>query len=264
MLASLLVLGGCLRFGPQADEMEQTASQSANSTPTDESATSDRSANPEESAALEAAPESAQEASTDEEDENGAEQSSTSETGDAAASGDQDAKDTKSTKDTKNTEENQSIKDDASKEKTEIEAAVSRDDTESLLTINLQQLPQGYSLLAMTWTPTASVLSNPADSSSSTELPLNPNSASSDESTSSVDSKSVTTSYHDAILAGQAGAKGFFIDQNGQRIGYRYTEQQKGRSGMLRLDFRDRDGGTVSWEEQVTLGAAEAAISGTP
>ncbi len=256
ILASLLVLGGCVRFGPQAEEMEKTASQSTKTDSQEENGPTSGAASDESAVSTQEESDSEEETPTQPENEADATDKSDTQADAAAGSG------------------NKSAKDSASKDKPEIEAAVDRDDSQSMVTVELRLLPQGYSLVGMSWEPAAEDPANRTDVSSQAGLPI-PGSASStngisgqqaagsEAPASSAASERVTTTYHDAVLAGQAGSNGFFIDQDGQRIGYRYTEQQKGRSGILRLDFRDSDGATVGWEKTVILGTANSPADET-
>ncbi|OWR28325.1 hypothetical protein CDO73_18795 [Saccharibacillus sp. O23] len=250
LLASLLLLGGCVRFGPQADEMEKTASRSAETNLQEENSPAN-SADPEESAVTpEKETDSDNETRTEQKGEPDSKDRSDAQADDTAGSGEKGAKAS------------------AAKDKLEIEATINRDDSQSMVTVELQLLPQGYSLVSLSWEPAVEDPSNRTDVSSQAGQPISGSAAANGTSvqeqtgsgspSSSAESERVTSTYHDAVLAGQAGSKGFFIDQDGQRIGYRYTEQQRGRSGTLRLDFRDSDGATVTWDEAVVLGTANS------
>jgi len=240
MLASLLLLGGCIRFGPQAEEMENTASQSAKSSQAEKNGQSSPAESSSDSSSAAADSEQGEDLQAGGKNSESAADGSDSKEENAADSGEKSSKES------------------ADSDKRQIEAAASQYDSQSIVTIDLQRLPQGYSLFGLSWTPAASVSSTPMDGSSLTgQAPQRPEGADqATEQQKAVGEPSVTTTYHDAILAGQAGSDGFFIDQDGQRIGYRYTEQQRGTSGTMRLEFRDSDGGVVSWEQNVTLGTA--------
>lgn len=258
ILASLLLLGGCVRFGPQAEEMEKTASQATKTDLQEENgATSD--ASPEESSvstSTEAKPDD--ETQSQEESEPNSADTGDTQADRAVGSGEPSAKES------------------ASKDKPEIEAIINRDDPQSMVTVELQLLPQGYSLVSMSWEPAVDDPANRTDVSSQAGQPI-PGSAAATNGTSGQQStgsgsaspsspaasERVTTTYHDAILAGQAGSNGFFIDQDGQRIGYRYTSQQRGLSGTLRLDFRDSEGSNVAWEKTVLLGTVDSPAGET-
>lgn len=251
ILASMLLLGGCVRFGPQAEEMEKTASQSAKTDLQEENAPASDSDPEGNAVSPETETNSADETRTRQEDEAASTDKVDTQADNDAVSGEKSAKES------------------ASKDKLEIEATVDRDDLQSMVTVKLRLLPQGYSLVSLSWEPAAE------DSAGRTTGQPIPGSASSTNGTSGQEASGsgnpsspaaterATTTYHDAVLAGQAGSNGFFIDQDGQRIGYRYTEQQKGQSGTLRLDLRDSDGGTVGWDETVILGTANSPADET-
>lgn len=256
IFASLLLLGGCVRFGPQAEEMEKTASQ-ATKTDLQEENGATSGASPEESSVS-----TPTEANLNDETQSQEEsEPNSADTGDTQAdrtvgSGEPSAKES------------------ASKDKPEIEAIINRDDPQSMVTVELQLLPQGYSLVSMSWEPAVDDPANRTDVSSQAGQPI-PGSAAATNGTSGQQStgsaspsspaasERVTTTYHDAVLAGQAGSNGFFIDQDGQRIGYRYTSQQRGLSGTLRLDFRDSEGSNVAWEKTVLLGTVDSPAGET-
>lgn len=245
MLASVLLLGGCIRFGPQADEMEQTANRQSEQENTADTAVSGESESGE-------APESenAGEAEVSAEEEEAAQSAEESE---AAASLQNDPDQ------------------DAENQDNLIEVSVTRTDSERMVRFDLQMLPSGYSLSGMTWEP-----DTPVEETLPGGLDLQEENAdtgvtadeeySAQEDAGPVDpsqTERVTATYQDAVAAGQTGRNGFFVDMDGQRIGYRYSPDQAGRSGRIRLDFRDGEGGTAAWEARITLGIADIEVPET-
>lgn len=241
-LASILLLGGCLRFGPQEDEM-------ANTTNTETVQTQQQ---------------------TDSADEQPAEASEGSSV-DKSAAESSESEQAESSSDRESTEDNTSNSSDGKKKTKEedegqrVEVTVSRDDSQRIVEFDLHVLPAGYSLSGMSWEPEAE-----APASADTEeneaagtATDNEGAASADEAISgtapTAETERIASTYVDAVAAGQAGTDGFFIDENGQRIGYRYAADQTGRAGNVRLDFRDEDGGIATWEARITLGLQEAA-----
>ncbi|MCQ4085290.1 hypothetical protein [Saccharibacillus sp. JS10] len=217
-LSSILLLSGCIRFGPQADEMENTANSTAMKQ-TDTDSTSSESADNSS--------QSTKSTNTDED--------TSSDTSSDVA----DSADTATDSDSM------------------VEIEVKPEESEKVVEFQLLQLPSGYSLYKMTWEPQALETSLDNEESSeenNTEESAQELSSQGSASSSTLDSDLIATTYSQAITAGQLESNGFFIDNNGQRIGYRYTDEQTGRDGIVHLDFRDPEGSIVSWEKELTLG----------
>ncbi|MEJ8307170.1 hypothetical protein [Saccharibacillus sacchari] len=250
-LASILLLGGCLRFGPQEDEMANTTNtETAQTEQPTESTDAQPAEEPESFGADEPADESANAA----------------ESGEAEPSSD--------TESTEDTASNASGDEKQTKDKDEgprVEVTVSRDDYQQIVEFDLHVLPAGYSLSGMSWEPEIeeSVDADPGDNEATETTTDNEGTTPADEATTGTDAEledgtapaaepeRIASTYLEAVIAGQAGTDGFFIDENGQRIGFRYAEDQTGRTGTVRLDFRDGDGGIATWEDRITLGLQE-------
>lgn len=252
-LASILLLGGCLRFGPQEDEMANTANTETAQTQQTESTDTSPAEESEEASVDDSAVESAESPESEE----------------AAAS----SSDTESTEDTTSQSPDEEKKSKNEDEAQRIEVTVSRDDAEQLVEFDLHVLPAGYSLSGMSWEPEieTSVSTDPGESGAAEpttegatpadETPGGADAETEDGASSTIEPERITSTYLDAIIAGQVGTNGFFIDENGQRIGYRYAVDQTGRAGTVRLDFRDGDGGIATWEARITLGLQEETNS---
>lgn len=252
-LASILLLGGCLRFGPQEDEMANTANTETAQTQQTESTDTPPAEESEEASVDDFAVESAESPESEE----------------AAAS----SSDTESTEDTASQSPDEEKKSKNEDEAQRIEVTVSRDDAEQLIEFDLHVLPAGYSLSGMSWEPEieTSVSTDPGESGAAEpttegatpadETPGGADAETEDGASSTIEPERITSTYLDAIIAGQVGTNGFFIDENGQRIGYRYAVDQTGRAGTVRLDFRDGDGGIATWEARITLGLQEETNS---
>ncbi|MDO3411747.1 hypothetical protein QWJ34_18435 [Saccharibacillus sp. CPCC 101409] len=235
MLSSLL-LAGCIRFGPQADEMSTAQNQeqqsgSAQERQEEADGGADETGGNESGASAEQDPQEAGGAQGDDGSADG-------QSGDAADTADQDASGK------------------ASKEngKDKIEVEVEREDSQRLLLLDLNRLPAGYSLSGFVWQPDAQseAESSPAsDAEDGAASEDSPNAA----ETAETAPEPVRSTYQEAVIAGGAGTEGFFVDADNQRIGYRYGADRSGQSGTIRLDFRDGSGGVASWEAQTTLGS---------
>lgn len=252
-LASILLLGGCLRFGPQEDEMANTANTETAQMQQTESTDTPPAEESEKASVDDSAVESAESPEAEE----------------AAAS----SSDTESTEDTASQSPDEEKKSKNEDEAQRIEVTVSRDDAEQLVEFDLHVLPAGYSLSGMSWEPEieTSVSTDPGESGAAEpttegatpadETPGGADAETEDGASSTIEPERITSTYLDAIIAGQVGTNGFFIDENGQRIGYRYAVDQTGRAGTVRLDFRDGDGGIATWEARITLGLQEETNS---
>ncbi len=253
-LASILLLGGCLRFGPQEDEMANTANTETAQTQQQTESTDTPPAEESEEASV---------------DDSAVESAESPESEEAAAS----SSDTESTEDTASQSPDEEKKSKNEDEAQRIEVTVSRDDAEQLVEFDLHVLPAGYSLSGMSWEPEieTSVSTDPGESGAAEpttegatpadETPGGADAETEDGASSTIEPERITSTYLDAIIAGQVGTNGFFIDENGQRIGYRYAVDQTGRAGTVRLDFRDGDGGIATWEARITLGLQEETNS---
>lgn len=249
-LASILLLGGCLRFGPQEDEMANTTNTETAQTQQAESADSQPAEEAEDSVA----------------DESAAESTESTESGQTEPSGDEES--TEGTTSSASEEEKKS-KDEGQR----IEVTISRDDAEQLVEFDLHVLPAGYSLSGMSWEPEAearaSIDPGEDEAAGTGTTTDNEGTTTMNEAMAGTDAEieegaapttepeRITSTYLDAVIAGQMGTEGFFIDENGQRIGYRYAADQTGRTGTVRLDFRDGDGGIATWEARIALGLQE-------
>ncbi|WP_172256818.1 hypothetical protein [Saccharibacillus deserti] len=226
MLGCILLLGGCIRFGPQADEMADTAAQSKQQA----SSAGQPEASPEGEASDTKTEESSAASSAEEaaDEENG------------------ESTDSKQAEPASNAADDEPAAD-------RIEIVVTRDDTERTVRFDLQRLPSGYSLAGLTWEPDAAAEEVLPSGASAQEVPADPPPAE-----SAVETKRVTATYQDAVIAGEAETEGFFIDEDGQRIGYRYGEAEAGQAGSASLEFRDPEGSSRIWTGRVTLGTAPA------
>jgi len=245
-LASILLLGGCLRFGPQEDEMANaTSTETAQTQQQTDSADAQPAEESEGPVADESAAESVE--STESEETEPSSDTESTESTTSNASGEE-----KKTKD--------------EEEGPRVEVTVNRDDSRQMVEFDLQVLPAGYSLAGMSWEPEAEepASADPGEDEAAGTTADNEGTTSMDEAISGTDAdegaaptaepERVSSTYLDAVMAGQVGTDGFFIDENGQRIGYRYAADQAGHTGTVRLDFRDGEGGTAAWEARITLG----------
>ncbi|CAM3476760.1 MULTISPECIES: hypothetical protein [Saccharibacillus] len=278
-LCTVLLLGGCIRFGPQADEMEQTASRQAEQQAQEESAAvgeDEQAAGAGEAGSESSAEDAEQSPSSDPASEEMSNEVSDETSGQAdgtepsaAGSGEAAETDGESSDDASPGDSNNGADADP------IEVSITRTDSERTVRFDLLRLPSGYSLSSLTWEPdaegdaagTGPVVSgvpaagglsggSAASQGEAGAAGTASGSTSGSEAAPAVDTDRVTSTYHDAVLAGESGTNGFFVDMDGQRIGYRYGEEQTGRTGAVRLDFRDGEGGSTSWESRVTLGLA--------
>lgn len=250
-LASILLLGGCLRFGPQEDEMANTTNTETAQTQQQTESTDAQATEETESSVV---------------DEPADESVESTESGEAEPSSD-----TESTEDSTSNASDEEKKTKEEDEGQRVEVTVSRDDSQQIIEFDLHVLPAGYSLSGMSWEPEIEepASADPGEDETAATSTDNQETTSMDEAISGTDaqtedinaptaeSERITSTYLDAIIAGQVGTNGFFIDENGQRIGYRYAMDQTGRAGTVRLDFRDGDGGIATWEARITLGLQE-------
>ncbi|WP_172197510.1 hypothetical protein [Saccharibacillus qingshengii] len=230
MLGCILLLGGCIRFGPQADEMADT---SAGDTEQSKQQTSS-AGQPEASPSGEASDTQTEDPSAASPSDETAEEENDESTDSKQAESASDAAD-----------------DEPAADRIEIE--VTRDDTERTVRFDLQRLPSGYSLAGLTWEPDAAAQEILPSGTSAPEVPADPPAAE-----SAVETKRITATYQDAVIAGEAETEGFFIDEDGQRIGYRYGEAEAGQAGSASLEFRDAEGSSRIWTGRITLGTAPA------
>ncbi|GGO06200.1 hypothetical protein [Saccharibacillus kuerlensis] len=251
-LVAVMLLGGCLRFGPQEDEMANTNVE-----------TTDLTEQSTEGAKSESEEKSTEETFLQE----GNAKDSIEETSTVTMDG------TDSQSNDGSAEEESSADEETDKENKEdqVEVTITRDDAERILVFNLQQLPKGYSLSSMSWQPEAAQTEEEGTQAEGTEEAAAPNdSASSGDSNGgsvsgqddvievpTVENERITSTYYEAVTAGETGMEGFFVDHNGQRIGYRYAENQADQSGIVRIDFRNGEGGIVTWEDRITIGLTE-------
>lgn len=283
-LCTVLLLGGCIRFGPQADEMEQTASRQAEQQESAAAGEDGQAGGAGEAGADSSAGNAEQSPSSDPASDPASEEVSNEASNEVSGetSGQADGTEPGTAGSGEAAESSGESSDSASPDDSAdgadadpIEVSVTRTDSERTVRFDLLRLPSGYSLSSLTWEPdaeddtagTGPVVSGvpaagglPGGSADSPgeagAAGTASGSTSGSEAAPAVDANRVTSTYHDAVLAGESGTNGFFVDMDGQRIGYRYGEAQTGRTGTVRLDFRDGEGGSASWESRVTLGMA--------
>ncbi|NGZ77778.1 prolipoprotein diacylglyceryl transferase [Saccharibacillus alkalitolerans] len=235
-LASVALLGGCLRFGPQEDEM-------ANAVPR------------EEEQKVQQNTDSAQNGETDENVREDVPQGTAENGGAEPESGDR-------TEDGSGGPSGEA-EPESPEDGDEIQIVLSRDDPERTVEFDLQKLPSGYSLSGMSWEPEPAEAVENGTPQESAELSDEGQAGSEapegteETEDAAAEPERVKTTYHDAVIAGEAGTDGFFVDRSGQRLGYRYAEEQTGESGTVRLEFRDEKGGITTWESRISLGYLE-------